>query len=435
MKNKLLYLTSVSLKRKLKTKWFLIANIFIFFVIVVIINIDSVISLFGGDFNKKSKIYIVDNTGNTFDILKEEIEKSKENVQSLNYYTIEKYESENDAKKKLGNQDLVFVINNSKEKLIDVKLTSNGYLDTVEFEIFKNILNQTKIRLATNYLNITDDEYNLLFGDVDLKREILDESKSANEEITQIVATSVFPILLLPIFMLILFLVQMIGAEINDEKTTKAMEIIISNVSAKTHFFSKILAGNFFVIIQGSLLLFYLLIGFIVKKYVSGIDTFHGFSIEAKQMINGLKETGFISQLNYIIPLGVILLLLTFLGYSLLAGILASVTTNNEDYQQLQTPIMIISLMGYYLSIMAGVFKGSKFITFLSLCPLISAILSPSLLVIGQINVIHVIISIIIMLIVDYLFIKYGLIIYKDGILNYSSKNLWGKIIKSLSKK
>ena len=71
----------------------------------------------------------------------------------------------------------------------------------------------------------------------------LDENKNDLEENMNIIMSSVFPILILPFFMLSLFLVQMIGAEVNDEKTTRGMEIIISNVSPKTHFFSKIIAS------------------------------------------------------------------------------------------------------------------------------------------------------------------------------------------------
>ena len=56
-------------------------------------------------------------------------------------------------------------------------------------------------------------------------------------------------------------------------------------------------------------------------------------------------ETEFVSKLIYIIPIILVLMLLTFLAYSLLAGILASMTTNAEDFGQLQTPIMIISLI------------------------------------------------------------------------------------------
>ena len=128
-------------------------------------------------------------------------------------------------------------------------------------------------------------------------------------------------------------------------------------------------------------------------------------------------------------------MLITFVAYSLLAGILASMTTNAEDFGQLQTPIILISLAGYYLAIMAGMFKGALFIRILSYVPLISAILSPSLLVLGQIQVIDVIISIIITLVFNYLLIKYGLKIYKVGILNYSSKDLWKKMFKAMKGK
>ena len=55
-------------------------------------------------------------------------------------------------------------------------------------------------------------------------------------------------------------------------------------------------------------------------------------------------------------------MILTFIGYSLVAGILASMSTNAEDYQQVQVPIVIVLLLGYYLSIIAGIFKGAFFI-------------------------------------------------------------------------
>ena len=94
--------------------------------------------------------------------------------------------------------------------------------------------------------------------------------------------------------------------------------------------------------------------------------------------------------------------------------------------------IMVISLIGYYLAMMAGVFKGALFIRILSYVPFISAILAPSLLVLGQIGIIDIVVSIILVMITNYLLIKYGLKIYKVGILNYSSKDLWKKMFKAL---
>ena len=68
MKNKLWYLTSVSLKRKLKSKWFVVVNIILMIAIVGIFNIDSIIGFFGGDFNEKQKIYVIDNTSVSFEL-------------------------------------------------------------------------------------------------------------------------------------------------------------------------------------------------------------------------------------------------------------------------------------------------------------------------------------------------------------------------------
>ena len=62
MRSKLDYLITLSLKRKMKTKWFLITNILVAILIIGLINIDSIITLFGGDFNKKTKLYVIDNT-------------------------------------------------------------------------------------------------------------------------------------------------------------------------------------------------------------------------------------------------------------------------------------------------------------------------------------------------------------------------------------
>jgi len=105
-----------------------------------------------------------------------------------------------------------------------------------------------------------------------------------------------------------------------------------------------------------------------------------------------------------------------------------------EDFQQLQTPIMVISLIGYFLSMAAGIFEGSLFIRIMSYIPFISSMLAPALLMLGQISIIDVVISIVLLIITNYLLIKYGLKIYKVGILNYSSNNLWKKMFHAIKK-
>ena len=440
MKNKLEYLTKVSLKRKICTKWFAVANILIALIIIAALNIDSIITFFGGDFNEKTKIYVIDNTTYSYDIFKEQLNSidisfTGDEESSYEYILYDKSESDLEEELKEDDNSLLIEFNTSKTNVIDVKLTSNSFIDSIDYQLLSTAINNTKTSIALSTTSISEEELNKIYSTVEIERVVLDENQKSEDESMSMIMTTVFPVIILPFFMLTIFLVQMIGAEINDEKTTRGMEIIISNVSPKTHFFSKMIAGNIFVIMQGVLLIIYAGFGFLIRYLLGGGSLTTGLGNEIGGIVDSVLSTGLADKLIYIIPLTLILMIITFVAYSLLAGILASMTTNAEDFGQLQTPIMIISLVGYYLAMMAGMFKGALFIRILSYVPLISAILSPSLLVLGQIGVLDVIISIIICSVFIWLLIKYGLKIYKIGILNYSSKDLWKKMFKAMKEK
>lgn len=428
MKSKLKFLTKVSIDRKIKSKWFKIANIILALLIVALANIDNIINLFGGDFDKPDKIYVVDTIGDSFDIFSSNLEATMIKLDRTNY-TIEKDDeyTEEDNEKLDNEKAIYFIFDGDNYTII-----TNGYMETLDYQIYSSIVNSTKTTKAILSSDLNEEEVNALFGEVEINRIILDETKKSEDENMSMMMTTIFPIVILPFFMLSLLLIQMIGAEINDEKTTRGMEIIISNVSAKTHFISKMLSGILFVLLQAGLLLLYSGLGLLVR-FIAGNGTLvSGMGGEISGYVNDFISSGAISSIVYIIPFTLILMIITLVAYALLAGILASATTNAEDFNQLQTPLVMVSLVGYYLSMMAGVFDGSIIIRALSYFPLISAILSPSLLVLGQIGIIDVMISMAIMIGFVYLLIKYGLKIYKVGILNYSSKNLWKMMFKAL---
>ena len=437
MRSKLWFLTKVSLSRKVKTKAFIIVNILLAIGLVALFNIDSIIKAFGGDFDEPYKVYIMDNTNNSYDIINTNIIETSKTVYGDDDKTFEisKYEkTKKEAKKELekNGKAILLEVDTDPDKVIKVTLTTEGYLDTLPYQIIYQAISASKTAIAAANSNIDPVELNKILSNIEIERIILDETKTTDDENMEAIMSTVFPIFILPFFMLTIFLIQMIGMEVNDEKTTRGMEIIISNVSPRTHFFSKLLAGNIFVIGQSLLLVAYGAIGLLIRSLLGSGSIIDGLSGELGNVFNSLASSGIIDKLGYIIPLTLILMILSFISYSLLAGILASITTNAEDFSQMQTPMMLMLLVGYYFSIMAGMFKGSIFIQILSYVPFISAILSPSLLVIGQIGVVDVIIAIIINLGAIYLLIKYGLRIYKVGILNYSSKDLWKKMFKAM---
>ena len=431
MTNKFWFLTKNSLQKKMKSKTFIIVNILLLIVLVALINIDRVVMLFGGNFDKQNNIMVLDNTNKTYEIFKKTIDSEETIIDTGLKYKVKKVSDEKKAKKEIKkDEDILLIINNDENDIINVTMITYGYINSNLYQLINSSITASKQNLAMEEIGISAEELAKISKSVEIKREYIEANKSKEEEQNEFIMGIVTPIVIFPFFMLTTLVVQMVGAEINEEKSTRSMEIIISNVPAKVHFFSKILAANLFVIIQCALLGLYSLIGILLRGGKS-LDSIQNVDV-ISNVTSGMDITGMINNLVGYIPLVLILMAVTLLGYSLLAGILASMTTNMEDFQQLQTPIFVVSLVGFYLAIMNTMFDGAIFIRVLSYVPFISAILSPSLLVTGVIGFKDIILSILLMVVVIYLLLKYGLKIYKEGILNYSSNKLWKKMLKAL---
>lgn len=438
MLNKFMFLTTYGLKKKFKSKAFIISNVVLLVLLVAIINVDTIINFFGGDFSDKINIYVIDNNTSSFEIFKANYESINLNILESSEesgFSIATSDKSLDVLKEelIDTNDIIVEFNVDSENYLNAKVVSDSYIDTLTYQTLVQSINNTKYTIALNNSSINQEELAKISNPVTIERVILDENKSSEEENMNIIMSVVFPTLILPFFMLILLLVQFIGGEINEEKSTRSMEVIISNVSAKVHFFSKLVTNNLFVILQAVLIFLYGGIGLFIRNS-SGASISSELTSEFSGIFDSIKASGLMDKLVYIIPLTVILMILSFIAYSLIAGVLASMTVSAEDFQQVQTPIIIICLIGYYLSFMASMFEGSLFIKILSYVPLISCLLSPALLVIGQIGIFDALISIIIMIIFILILSKYGLRIYKVGILNYSTDKMWTKMFKAAKK-
>lgn len=429
MSNKFWYLTKQSLRKKIKSKWFIGVNIMLALVIITLININSIIAFFGGDFSEKTKILVVDKTDISFDIFKQSMKEITKEEEDEKIVVKASNKTEKQLKKDLKDNEVAIVFDNDEENFVTAKVISKEKIDSSTYQYISQGLNSTKTSVALVKTNTDPTLLAKISSPMTTERIVLNDKKSVDENM-EMVMGSLFPTLILPFFMLIIFLVQMIGGEICEEKTTKSMEIIISNVSPKVHLLSKVIASNLFIIIQGLLLVLYSVIGILIstKGHLS-IDP------NVDSLLTATVESGFLDKIITLLPAILIMMLLSFLAYSLIAGILAAMTTNMEDFNQIQTPIMLVLLAGYYLAIMAGMFDGSVLIRILSYVPFISCLVSPSLYIIGQISMIDVIISIIVLIITILVMVKYGLRVYKVGILNYSNEKIWSRFAKALKSK
>ena len=436
MSRKFLYLTKVSLKKKTNSKWFVITNIILAIAIILLLNINSVITFFGGDFDSKTTLIVVDNNTNSYDLLKaniKEYSKSLSNEEEDIKLTVkESNKNKEELEKELEDDEIILELNNDNTEYLKAEVISNEKIDNMTYQVLSQSLNATKTTIGMTINNIDPTVLSEISNPTTINRVVLNDNASVDENMSLIMG-SVFFTFILQFFMLTLFLIQMVGGEICEEKTTRSMEIIISNVSPKIHLLSKILANNIFVILQGLLLIVYSVIGLLISTnmFKSGMS----LPSDITSIYDSLVASGFIDKLIYVIPLTLILIILSFIAYSLVAGILASMTVNMEDFSQLQTPLVFISLGGYYLAIMAGMFNGSLLIRILSYVPFLSSFVSLSLYMMGEIGIIDIIISIIVLIAFIYLLIHFGIRVYKVGILNYSNEKIWSKFFKAFKSK
>ena len=424
MLRKFFYLVKISFNKKLKSKWFIAVNVILAIAMFALFNLNSIITFFGGDFDKSLEILVYDKTNISYDYLKNNLTNLANNLDEDKL--VIKQVTEN--KKELKDDEILITLN-IDDKLLSASVTSEKKIDQDIYQLIYQSLNSTKQQVLVEKLNLDSNTLAMLSNSINIDRIVLSDKKTQDENMSMIMST-IFPSLILPFFMLIVFLVQMVGGEICEEKTTKSMEIIISNVSPKTHLLSKIVANNLFVLLQGILFFLYGLVSYFISSRNGSLN----IPSEITNIWDGLVATGLLKNIISFIPFLLVLILLSFLAYSLLAGILASMTTNIEDFQQLQAPIVFILLAGYYLSIMAGMFQGSAFLKVASYIPLISCLLSPTLFVMGEVTMVDVTISIVLLIVFLYLIVNYGMKVYKVGILNYSNEKVWTRFIKAFRK-
>lgn len=440
MKDKLKFLTKQSLDKKIKTKWFVGVNIFLLVLLIVLVNIDRIVTFFGGDFNEEISVIVHDEVGG-YDAFKTYFESSAESLGEMKNYKVElSSDSLENLQNSLEKDDNKIIVSLEVDPTNYLKgqMISFDEIGTISTQLIQSSINTLKQEIAIRESGLTEEQIMSLTSPATIETVLTNPDKE-NEANKDLIAAGVIMIIILPSFFLILTLVQMIGSEVNDEKTTRSMEIIISNVSPQTHFLSKVFSSTLFVIIQGVLLILEAIVAVLVRVFTSGGMNSGVASGDIASQISSIltqvSDSGILTTVMQGLPWILLLFLFSFVLYAIVAGVLASMTTSMEDFQQLQTPIMLVIMAGYYLAIMASQFEGALFIKIMSYIPMISFMVSPALFMLGQIGIWELVISTLITIVCTWVFFKYGLRIYKVGILNYSSSKLWKKMWKSLKTK
>lgn len=431
----------MSLKKKIKSKWFVILNVIIFSLIVLILNTDKVIDFFGGNYKESKNIYVYDNVF-VYDEFKTEFNKLNID-KKYNYKLIHKSGNYNNLKKTIKD-NIILVIDRDDSNYLKADTYSLNGLSSYTKDLIVNSLNTVNKEKMLNLYGINSKEFESITKPVNVNSNII--NKTSNGDLKTYLAIFILILLVMPGYFLITNLVQMIGSEINEEKTTRSMEIVISNVKAKDHLISKVVSCTVFTIFQGVLLVLYVLLAVYIRygsvdssalSSYSSIADYSGVNSSAiiNEVVNAAVSSNLIDTLKVALPVIVVFFIFTLISYAILSGVLASMSTNIDNFQQLQIPITILMAFGLYLSFNAVLYDGSTFIKVMSFVPMLSFLIAPSLYLLEQISFLSLLISLIIQVIFTAFLYHYGLRIYKTGILNYQSSHLFRRIMKALASK
>lgn len=423
--NNLWFLVGSSLKKKIKSKWFIGINLVIFLLIFFTFHISDIIMAFGGDYKEERKIVVLDKA---FVYPKfEELMKQEESF-DITYPISYLSSSLEEALQLVRKDSSVILVEILRDEYHYIKSTiySSSNVSTITKTAINNTLNTIKKEIAISELGLSEEVLSKIYDGVPLSYQLLDfDSNETREDTSNVIVSVVVLVFIMISFFIIIHLVQMVGAEINDEKTNKTMEIIISDVPPKIHFLSKLFSSMFFNMIQVGLFGVY---GF-VSTITRSSQTNSSFIYE---ILNTVMTKEVVQSIVSILPVLGVFFIITLLTYAMLSAILASVTTNIDDFQQLQTPLMLLVSLGLYLSIFAMIFEGSFLVKAFSYVPLLSFMLSPTLYFLNQISMTSLILSIIVSIVFMFLVYHFGIRIYQMGILNYSGDHLWSKMWKAL---
>lgn len=432
MMNKLWYLIKYDLTKRIKTKAFVIGNLFLFLVILVVGNIPTIIQHFGGDFEDDITVAVYDETSFTYDYLTNDDFTANYNLtdQKIIYTKVSTADAL-DEKALLENYDYV----------IDSALDSNNILKATVYSNEEILIEKTTLTKTLEGIKNAEIQKTFTAEQLEALGKLSDNSsivfKTANSEVqnnTSTILGVLALILIVPIFIFLIMIMQYVGIGIITEKSTRCIEIIISNVTPLVHFLSKIISALAYAIIEGIIMI---ASGAIAMAVMLGVTKQNSLK---NAITSGVGDAGLSTALSGIIdklPMLILFLALFviagFLFYMILMAVISSLCNNNEDLQHFQGPLMLLLLAGFYIGIFGLQFSGSNFVAIAGYIPFFSPLLATSLYMTGAYSIGQVLLSFSILVIFDVLAFYFGMPMYREAILSNSDKK-FGQRIKEAFK-
>ena len=399
--NKLKFLIAYGLKKRFFKKSFFISNIIILLLTIVIINIPTIINVFESDENDVYVIQVI--TDEQTSVFKTPLGQTLTADPNLPFVIEYADVFDETLFFDQASVDMAIVLSNDGSSLqVDLfrfETTYDSYvLNTIQL---LDVLNQNE-----NYALPT---INVYLPD------------TYEDPMIQEIIGSISIVFVLPLFIILVLAIQFVGVDIIEEKSSKAIETIISSVPAMIHFISKIISSLLFILGQGILLIIYGSLGSLVSSTTQNV-----VGIESGSLMSLVRE--YFPNIGEIILVSVMFIIVGAIFYLIFAAIIAASATTQEDYQQFQAPIMITLVIGFYVAIFSSAAGAYQILRITSFIPLFAPMVVPIAFSVGAISPLEIGFAFLIMVVFTGIVMWLLSPIYKVAILSYDQTKMFQRI-------
>lgn len=401
----ILIVAKFSIKDMLRKKSFIVSTIIILLLIVGGLQVPR---LLNKGKNSNPKILIVDNE-NLFDNQLTELNNLK-----LDYEFIIENKDLKEIKKDINNDKIKssIIVNKSEDGIkLDYVVKNKLYVERIPDDLFTSLTSlYTNIQIGK--LGLSEEQIKSISPTFDFK--IIQSEKETTEG-------NVFlgMIISMLLYFGVYFFAYQISSSITTEKTSKIMETLVTSTSPRSIVLGKTIGLGIIGIIQ------VILIG--GTAYITAINSFDASTIN--QFLDMSKITP---------ALGLVILIYFILGYlvySLLYALTGSTVSKPEDVQAANTPLAILSLVGFYLAYFSMMNPASSINKYAAIIPISSPFCMPCRVMMGLSSVKEVLISLLVLVITILVVAKVAIKVYSSAILNYGTKLSFKDIFKMFKSK
>ncbi len=390
--------TKFTAQEMLNRKSFRISTLIVLVLIVVGFNIPNLIQNFSDD--SSNNIVLLSDPENIFENQLDQFESSETEL-GLKFENTPM--SLDEIKNKINHGDInsaILIARDDQDQHVALTyvVRNTATLEQIPTEVL-NALDKLYTNIQLSKLNLTPQELARLNANFSLEVE-----QAESQEIGGNIG--VMMILSCLLFFAIYFCAFQVSSAITIEKTSKIIESLVTSTSPRTIILGKTIGIG--LVGLGQLLLF----------AVTAIICAH-FCLDPELLAQMFDLSNFTPLLALAT---LVYFILGYFAYALLYALTGSTVSKPEDVQSANTPVVIITMIGFYLSYFTLLNPTSNLNLLAAILPISSPFCMPLRIMMGVATGWEVACSIAVLLVFCWLVSRFAIKIYSNAILNYGTK-------------